>query len=146
MTQNVEGAGCLPWPLFFPLEKLYAKGGPLGVVLCQPTGRVMWSECSHSSYSSNAVVLILCSRKVLQPHSRVLGSSQLITGPGLPAWGRQGKEKQQFCEVSERMHQYYWRLCKVRGVWWPQEEGNATLVIISSILTLWLSPYICATS
>lgn len=46
MMHNVEGAGCLRWALFFPLEN-HTPREPVSVVLCQPARGPIWLECSH---------------------------------------------------------------------------------------------------
>ena len=45
--------------LFFPTgETTDLEAGPLGMTLCQPGEGAMQSECGHSSYPFNVVLLV----------------------------------------------------------------------------------------
>lgn len=53
--------GCLPWVLFFPLEKLEGQGGSPGKALCLPSQRgLILLKWNHFSNLSNAVLISPC--------------------------------------------------------------------------------------
>lgn len=69
-SHSVEGSGCLPGSLSFPLEKEWPSWG------CwhQPGGKRVWPESGHSSYLANTVLCGLCgqgSASTSPPYPRI---------------------------------------------------------------------------